>query len=115
MGRLFQMQDDYLDVYGDPKVIGKVGTDLQDGKLTWLIVAATESDPNFMERVSGHFGKKGCEDFIKKEFERIGVPQLYLQAEEIEIASIEKLMNKQDVLPETLWRSLLAKTTKRQK
>lgn len=43
LGIAFQMQDDWLDVFGDPATFGKaIGGDILEGKKTWLHIIATD-------------------------------------------------------------------------
>ena len=43
VGLAFQLQDDYLDVYGDPSIFGKkIGGDILCGKKTFLLINALE-------------------------------------------------------------------------
>ena len=44
MGLAFQLQDDWLDVYGDPKVFGKnIGGDIMCNKKTYMLITALEN------------------------------------------------------------------------
>lgn len=45
LGLAFQLQDDYLDTYGDPLRFGKqIGGDIINDKKTWLLISAIEQD-----------------------------------------------------------------------
>ncbi len=45
LGLAFQLQDDYLDTYGDPAVFGKkIGGDILNDKKTWLLISALAED-----------------------------------------------------------------------
>lgn len=45
LGLAFQLQDDYLDTYGDPAVFGKkIGGDILNDKKTWLLISAMNED-----------------------------------------------------------------------
>lgn len=45
LGLAFQLQDDYLDTYGDPQIFGKnIGGDILNDKKTWLLISALNED-----------------------------------------------------------------------
>ena len=45
LGIAFQLQDDYLDTFGDPLVFGKeIGGDILNDKKTWLLITALAED-----------------------------------------------------------------------
>ncbi|MDE5693620.1 MAG: polyprenyl synthetase family protein [Duncaniella sp.] len=45
LGLAFQLQDDYLDTYGNPETFGKaIGGDILNDKKTWLLIMAMNED-----------------------------------------------------------------------
>jgi geranylgeranyl diphosphate synthase type II len=62
LGLAFQLQDDYLDTYGDPAVFGKkIGGDILNDKKTWLLISAMAEDK------SGHLQKMIGADIAPEE------------------------------------------------
>lgn len=62
LGIAFQMQDDYLDVYGDPATFGKeIGGDIINDKKTWLHIIARDKD------MDGTFSKLLCKKMDDQE------------------------------------------------
>ncbi|KAJ9126496.1 glycerol channel [Naganishia onofrii] len=59
LGEYFQVQDDYLDCYGDEKVIGKIGTDILDNKCSWNVnIALQNATPEQRQVLDEHYGRK---------------------------------------------------------
>lgn len=85
MGEFFQIQDDYLDCFGDPEVTGKVGTDIQDNKCSWLIVQAlqkvTEEQRLILET---NYGQKDEESVsqVKQVYNDLNLEKAFLDYEE---------------------------------
>lgn len=62
LGEYFQVQDDYLDAYGLPEVIGKIGTDIQDNKCSWPVnIVLLHADPQQRAVLEQHYGRKNAE------------------------------------------------------
>lgn len=94
MGVYFQATDDFLDCFGTPEQIGKIGTDIQDKKCGWLFVHAyhTLATPEQRSYLDEHYGKckVGSEEeaSIKKLYADLGVEDLYKKYEEESFAEI---------------------------
>lgn len=75
VGLAFQLQDDYLDVYGDPKVFGKkIGGDILCGKKTFLLIRAlTKANPDQHRRLLSLLADQSMADEAKIQ----AVRQLY--------------------------------------
>lgn len=81
LGEYFQIQDDYLDCYGDPAVIGKIGRDIEEKKCGWLAVqavkVATDSQKKVMET---HYGIDNAASvkIIKDLYKTLNLEKLYM-------------------------------------
>ncbi len=83
LGLAFQLQDDLLDVYGDPKVFGKaIGGDIVSNKKTYMLINAYQKAN--AEQKKELMGWINAKDFDKKEkitavtklYDAIGIRQL---------------------------------------
>ena len=99
MGVYFQAQDDYLDCYGTPEQIGKIGTDIADKKCGWLFTKAYHqlANPQQKSFLNKHYGKckvNSPEEIkIKELYTELGLPKLYAEYEQ---ASYDKIMKMKD-------------------
>ncbi|HUN21133.1 MAG TPA: polyprenyl synthetase family protein [Muribaculaceae bacterium] len=75
LGLAFQLQDDYLDTYGNPEVFGKpIGGDIINGKKTWLLLSAMEGDPDAVSQAMSYGGQQRI-DAVKEVYSRLSLPQ----------------------------------------
>ncbi|XP_058826673.1 farnesyl pyrophosphate synthase [Topomyia yanbarensis] len=85
IGQFFQAQDDFLDCFGDPAVTGKVGTDIEEGKCTWLAVVcmqrASDDQKEIMKECYGSSDPAKVAR-VKKLYEELGLPMTYSIYEE---------------------------------
>lgn len=116
MGEYFQIQDDYLDCFGDPKVIGKVGTDIQDNKCSWLVVQAldrcSKDQRKVLEQNYGQWDDKKVAK-VKALYKDLDLPKVFADYEEASYASIQADLQKVDCMPKECFEILLGKIYKR--
>lgn len=87
IGIAFQLQDDYLDVYGDPEIFGKkIGGDILCGKKTFLLIhALNRAGENERDGLLGLLNnntldaqeKIGC---VTALYNKLGIPELTIKS-----------------------------------
>ena len=73
LGQFFQVQDDFLDVYGDPEITGKIGSDISEGKCSWMAIRLMElMSSEDIALFKAHYGQQSTESvsLIKKLFDK---------------------------------------------
>lgn len=101
MGEYFQIQDDYLDCYGDPSVLGKIGTDIFDNKCSWNINVALQNASSEQRKVlDENYGRKDteCEKKVKEVFRELDIAGRF---EKYEAESHKKLTALIDAVDES--------------
>ncbi|KAH9652437.1 Farnesyl pyrophosphate synthase 2 [Citrus sinensis] len=118
MGIYFQVQDDFLDCFGSPEVIGKVGTDIEDYKCSWLVVKALElCNEEQKKLVHENYGKvdPACVAKVKELYKTLDLEGAFVEYEK---ESYEKLTKSIEAHPtkevQAVLKSFLAKIYKRQ-
>lgn len=118
MGEYFQIQDDYLDCYGKPEVIGKVGTDIQDNKCSWLVVKAlAKATPQQRKVLEDNYGQHADANVaaVKKLYIEMKIKEEFEAYEEESYAAIRKLLSEVTSMPKEVFEFLLKKIYKRSK
>ncbi|EDW90001.1 farnesyl pyrophosphate synthase [Drosophila yakuba] len=85
MGNFFQVQDDFLDCFGNPEVTGKIGTDIQDNKCSWLaVVAMQRANVEQKQIMVDCYGKEepAKVERVKELYKELGLPSTYAIFEE---------------------------------
>lgn len=121
LGEYFQVQDDYVDCFGAPETIGKVGTDIQDNKCSWLINQALQrADAGQRERLEANYGRKdkGREAEVKRVFGELGLEEVYREYEVEKVREIREMIGRVDEgegLKREVFERFLGKIYRRQK
>ncbi|ODV94572.1 hypothetical protein PACTADRAFT_50450 [Pachysolen tannophilus NRRL Y-2460] len=121
LGEYFQIQDDYLDCFGKPEDIGKIGTDIQDNKCSWVVNTALKICNNEQRSIlDKNYGIKSNENekIVKDLFNELKIDQIYLNYEQDFVTDLKLKIDKIDEsrgFKKQVITSFLNKIYKRQK
>lgn len=118
IGHFFQAQDDYLDCFGNPQVTGKIGTDIEDGKCSWLFIQAKNlANDNQRKLLYQHYGCKSEESIqiVRNLYKELCLEKIFAEYEQQKYhdicSRIEQIEEK--ILPKDLFHMVLTMIYKR--
>eukprot|EP00698_Gefionella_okellyi_P005531 TRINITY_DN15043_c0_g1_i1.p1 TRINITY_DN15043_c0_g1~~TRINITY_DN15043_c0_g1_i1.p1 ORF type:complete len:381 (-),score=114.81 TRINITY_DN15043_c0_g1_i1:1150-2244(-) len=117
MGEYFQIQDDYLDCYGDPKTIGKIGTDIQDNKCGWLIIQALQrASPAQRKILEENYARDNEASIakVKEVYKQLNIAKVFHDYEDKAYVDIKQQIDRIQTVPKEVFNSFLGKIFKRQ-
>jgi len=133
MGELCQVQDDYVDYHSTEEEIGKIGTDIIDGKCSWCVCTAlahgSDAEKQFLLE---NYGKRGADQAVWEQAVKdmyndaqgLNIPKRYQEYSEKAVAEINAMIDqvpepgpqdeiKGDRLRRDVFRAFLRKITDR--
>ncbi|ODQ82313.1 hypothetical protein BABINDRAFT_55849 [Babjeviella inositovora NRRL Y-12698] len=93
LGEYFQIQDDFLDCFGKPEDIGKIGTDIKDNKCSWVVNTALKlATPEQRHILDTNYGIKNdkTEAVCKQLFRDMKIDEFYHQYEEKTVTKLRE-------------------------
>ncbi|MFI3282729.1 MAG: polyprenyl synthetase family protein [Rikenellaceae bacterium] len=106
LGLAFQLQDDYLDSYGDEELGKSIGGDILEGKKTFLMITALNlSDENEDQQLRNIYKDSTLNDDekicrVKLIYDRLNVPRLTIEAIEQRFENALSILDSLDVDPQ---------------
>lgn len=103
LGLAFQLQDDYLDTYGNPETFGKaIGGDILNDKKTWLLIAAlAEDETGTVRSILG--SRENPEEkirIVRDVYNRLNLPERIHELISAYIDTSIKCLDHMDLTPE---------------
>lgn len=93
LGLAFQLQDDYLDTFGDSDTFGKtIGGDIRNDKKTWLLISALNEAP---EEITPWLGQEPADskvEAVTEIYRRLNLPSAIHQLiDDFTVAAVDSL------------------------
>ena len=95
LGEYFQVQDDYLDAFGSPETIGKIGTDIEDNKCSWCICKALDIVNDDQRKIlDENYGRKSEQNAnkVKELYKEFKIDELFKAYEQESHDTLVKLI-----------------------